>query len=258
MSSQAEASKSDLGPVQISEEEGVRLLHLGGGAVQSAMRIQAPYQLELEYTRSMMAFLLFKTCSPDVALIGLGGGSIAKFIYRYLPESRLTALEIHPEVIVAAREWFQLPADDERLRVLNADGAAYVRDHPEGQDVLLVDGYDANRVVEALVTDDFYQDCYAMLRPGGIAVFNLWGSDEAYPLYYSRLARAFGAHVLQLPSETKANIVVIAFRDPLPDASFVYLAGRAERLQADIGLEFDDFLVRMGYCNLCREDGFVL
>ena len=248
---------SALDPVQISENDGIRFLHLGGTAVQSAMRLSAPHQLELEYTRSMMGFLLFKLHPHDIALIGLGGGSLAKFIHRHLPASRIVAVEIHPQVITAARNWFGLPPDDQRLQVVSGDGVDFVRDHPGSQDVLLVDGYDAERVVAALVTPAFYQACYAMLRPGGVGVFNLWGSDPDYPLYFSHLAQAFGGHAMQLPSETKGNIIVFAFRAPLPDTTFAFLSGRADRLQADIGLEFDDFLVRMGYCNQCNEEGFI-
>jgi hypothetical protein len=59
--------------------------------------------LELEYTRGMMAFLLFQRMPRDIALIGLGGGSLAKYIHRHLPDSRLTALEIN-------RKWSPPPA----------------------------------------------------------------------------------------------------------------------------------------------------
>ena len=192
-------------PVEISERNDVRFLHLGGPAVQSAMRIKDPYALDLEYTRAMMAFLLFQRDPKDIALIGLGGGSIAKYIHRHLPESQLTALEINPEVVAAARAYFMLPQDDERLSVITGDGAAFVHANPDSQDVLLVDGFDAKRIVDALASPEFYRACRAMLRPGGVAVFNLWGSDEYYPRYYDRLARAFGEHVLQLPAEKKGQ-----------------------------------------------------
>lgn len=246
------------GEVQISEADGVRFLHLGGGAVQSAMRLDAPLQLELEYTRAMMGFLLFHRQPRDVCLIGLGGGSLAKFIHRHLPDSRLTALEIQPEVATAARDWFGLPPDDERLRVIVGDGADYVQTRPQSQDVLLVDGYDAEQIASELTTPAFYRACHAMLRPGGVAVFNLWGSDSRFQGFRDDLAQAFGQHVLQLPAETKANIVVFGFRAPLPDTSFAYLGGRAERLQSDLGLDYDSFLVGMGYCNACTRDGFLV
>jgi spermidine synthase len=245
-------------PVQISERGGVRYLHLGGPAVQSAMRIKDPHALELEYTRAMFTFLLFQPQPRDIALVGLGGGSIAKFIHRNLPETRLTALEINPDVVAAARSYFLLPVDDERLDVRVGDGAAFVHDHPDSQDVLLVDGYDAKRIVEALSSVDFYLACKAMLRPGGIAVFNLWGSDEYFPRYYERIAATFGEHVLQLPSEKKGNIIVFAFRKPLPNVGFALLEKAAQQWHAELDLEFPDFVERMRHWNPVGERGFVL
>ena len=45
--------------IDVSESSGVRSLHLGTPAIQSAMRLARPDALELAYTRTMMAFLLF-------------------------------------------------------------------------------------------------------------------------------------------------------------------------------------------------------
>jgi len=245
-------------PVEISERNDVRYLHLGGPAVQSAMRLKEPHALELEYTRAMMAFALFRSDPRDIALIGLGGGSIAKYIHRNLPQSRLTALEINPEVVAAARAYFMLPADDERLTVITGDGAAFVHDHPDSQDVLLVDGFDAKRIVDALTSAEFYRACKAMLRPGGVAVFNLWGSDEYYPRFFDRLARAFGEHVLQLPAEKKGNIIVFAFRKPLPGVKLEALQQHAQRLEAALGLEFENFVSRMRNWNPTSSEAFIL
>lgn len=247
-----------LSAVQISEKNGVRLLHLGGPAVQSAMRIRAPFELELEYTRAMMAFALFHPSARDVTLIGLGGGSIAKFIHHHLQSVRLTALEVNPEVVAAARAYFLLPADDERLTVRVADGATYVREQREALDVLMVDGYDAERIVEDLASPDFYRACLTALRPGGVAVFNLWGSDRRFETYRWRLQDAFCGRMLLLPAEQKGNVVVFGFKPPLPALNFTLLRGRAERCQGDLGLEFPRFLERLRSYNPCTESGFCL
>lgn len=154
--------------------------------------------------------------------------------------------------------YFLLPQDDARLGVLTGDGAAFVREHPESQDVLLVDGYDAKRIVDDLASPEFYRACKAMLRPGGVAVFNLWGSDAYYPRYYDRLSRAFGEHVLQLPAEKKGNIIVFAFRKPLPDVELPLLAREAHRLEAMLGLEFEAFVTRMRDWNPTSADAFIL
>ena len=69
-------------PLVISEERGVRHLHVGGEAIQSAMRLEDPWALELDYTRCMMAFRLFHAEPRRALMIGLGGGSLAKFVHR--------------------------------------------------------------------------------------------------------------------------------------------------------------------------------
>ena len=91
------------GQVQISEQDGVRYLHLGTDTVQSAMRLSDPNELVLSYTRSMLAFLLFAPAPRRVVNIGLGGGSLAKWIYRHLPNAQQVVLELNPRVIACMR-----------------------------------------------------------------------------------------------------------------------------------------------------------
>lgn len=243
-------------PVEISEKHGIRFMHLGGHAVQSAMRLRDPWALELEYTRAMMAFLLFVPEPREIALVGLGGGSIAKYVHRQLPDSRLTAVEINPQVVAAARGYFFLPPDDERLSVITGDGAMYVGQQQETVDVLLVDGYDALRIVEDLASPAFYAACRDALRPGGVAIFNLWGSDRFFDTYMLRIDRAFDEHTLRLPAEQKGNIQVFAFKPPLPDTDLRRLTELARRKEAEIGLELPRFLDRLRSINPC--DGPVL
>lgn len=231
--------------VEISEKDGVRYLHLGGMAIQSAMRIREPYVLELEYTRAMMMFLVFASAPRHICLIGLGGGSVAKFIHRYLLGSSLLALEVSAEVAAAARAYFLLPDDDDRLSVKVADGAAHVRASPESVDVLLVDGYDAHRIVEDLASDAFYHACHAALSAGGVAVFNLWGSDRFFDTYLARVQSAFDDRVLLLPAEKKGNIQVFALKEPLIDLSLDVLLPRARQWDTLLNLGLCRFLERM-------------
>ena len=251
-------SSGGLDPVEISEKGGVRYLHLGSNAVQSAMRIREPFALELEYTRAMMAFQLFHQAPREVVLLGLGAGSIAKFIHRHLASTHLTAVELNPEVIAAARGYFFLPPDDDRLAAIEGDGAAFVRDRPGHSDVLLVDAYDAKRIVEALASPGFYAACREHLRPGGIAAFNLWGSDVHYGTYFQRISQAFDGHTLILPAEKKSNVIVMGFKPPLPAGDFLLLAQRAQQLEVEIGLEMPAFLERMRAFNPKTEQGFEL
>ena len=148
----------DAETVYISEKFGVRTLHIGSDTVQSAMRIAAPNDLELSYTRSMMGFLLFNDKPKSVLMIGLGGGSVAKFIYQRMPWTTLRVIELSGRVVTVARRYFDVPPDDERFAVILGDGAEFV-DRPQVcADLLVVDGYDAESLVEALASDAFYRD----------------------------------------------------------------------------------------------------
>src|SRR5688572_27113654 len=115
-------SVAHAGAVYVTEKSGVRSLHIGSDTVQSSMRLARPNDLELSYTRSMMAFLLFAREPRNVLMIGLGGGSLAKFIYHRMPDARIQAVEINPQVIAIARQYFHVPQDDERFEIVTADG----------------------------------------------------------------------------------------------------------------------------------------
>ena len=74
--------------VEVSEQDGIRSMHLGSDTVQSSMRLDDPSALVLSYTRAMMAFLLFRPRPAHLLMLGLGGGSLPKFVYKHFPEAR--------------------------------------------------------------------------------------------------------------------------------------------------------------------------
>ncbi len=107
------------------DHDDLRTLHFDERFIQSAMRISAPRQLLLSYTRAMMAFLLFQPQPRHIVMIGLGGGSLAKYCYARLPEARISVLEIDADVI-ALRRTFLIPDDDERFRIIHADAGCAI------------------------------------------------------------------------------------------------------------------------------------
>ncbi len=237
--------------VDISEKDGVRALHLGSITVQSAMRISAPFDLELNYSRGMMMFLLFSANVRDILIVGLGGGSIPKFIHYYLPQIRVTAVELNPAVITAARGPFFLPPDDERLRVIEGDGIAYVSEHPESADVLMLDAFDANGLAPGLTSQAFYDDSFGALTRDGILIVNLWGSDKNFDVYLQRIEQACNGRVLVLPTGRPGNILVFGFKRDAGDLRWRTLRERARILESmHPKIPFLDFVERLREYNL--------
>jgi spermidine synthase len=228
--------------VYISEKFGVRSLHIGSDTIQSAMRIARPDELELAYTRSMMAFLLFAARPQRALLVGLGGGSLAKFIHARMPWVSVEVVEINPRVLTVARRYFHVPEDNERFTVIVGDGAEYVARPGPSVDVMLVDGYDGEAHVAALAERAFYAACHRRLNPGGILVVNLWGSDREFSDTLRRIEQAFPAGTLCLPAEKPGNIIVFGFRDSPGAVRWRDLERRAAELGPLYGLEFGRFV----------------
>lgn len=224
-------------PVEVSERDGMRSLHLGSSTVQSSMKLADPVELVLSYTRAMMGFLLFAPEPKHVVMIGLGGGSIAKFIYHRLPATRVTVIEANARVISTARAFFHVPEDDARLRVELGRGEEWVARGPAGCDVLLVDGYDGHSQAEELSTEAFYAAARRALAPEGLLVANLWSSNRRFDAWLQRIERTFETCVC-LPAQRHGNVAVFAFCRRRREMRWSELAARARRLQSGVGLEF--------------------
>jgi spermidine synthase len=184
-------------------------LHFSWHETQSCMDVREPDALNLEYTRTMMGFLVFVPEPANIAMVGLGGGSLAKFCHRHLPTTRMQVIEINPHVI-ALRTEFQVPPDDERLSVILGDGAEFIRSPPERFDVLLIDGYDDKGLPPGLSTQRFYDDCRDMLTPGGILVVNLHCGHRHWQRQVGRIRHSFNGSIVVVEDDDESNIVVFA------------------------------------------------
>ena len=239
----------DTKTVYVSEKFGVRSLHIGSDTVQSAMRLARPNDLELSYTRSMMACLLFHAEPRNVLMIGLGGGSVAKYVYHQLPEAKLRVLELDPQVVAIARQCFLVPPDDARFQVIVGDGAEYMARRDARADLIMIDGYDAESHVEALATREFYSDCRVRLSAGGILVVNLWGGDRQFNEVLKRMEGVFSDGTLCLPARKPGNVIAFGFRDPPGPLVWADLERRAEALEVRHGMEFPLFVAGLRSMN---------
>ena len=237
----ARSTPSPLPEVNFSDYGNLRYLHLGTEWVQGSMRLDAPFDLDLEYVQRMMAWLLFVDPSSvarrQAMQLGLGAASLTKFCRKKL-RMATTAIELNPQVIAACRLWFRLPADDERLCVILGDAAQVVASpHWQGRiDALQVDLYDQEAAAPVLDSEDFYADCRRLLTEDGVMTVNLFGRSSSYERSLAKIAAAFGAPAVWAFKPTReGNTVVLAQRTPQRPTR-VHLAAQAEVVQARWGL----------------------
>ena len=228
---------TELPEVSVSDDGEVRHLHLGTPWIQGSMRVAEPFEIELQYVQRMMAWLLFvepaSVTKRHAMQLGLGAGAITKFCHKKL---RLctTAIELNPQVLAVCRQWFKLPPDGPKLRVVLADAAEEIKNPMwlGTVDALAVDLYDHEAAAPVLDSPDFYADCRALLTEDGCMTVNLFGRASSFERSLKSMASAFGEDALWAFKPTReGNTVVLAQRTPSRPKR-TELAARAEAIQA--------------------------
>ncbi len=227
--------------VNVSEEGDVRHLHLGTPWIQGSMRMQEPFEIELEYVQRMMAWLLFM--EPDSVAgrhamqLGLGAGAITKFCHKKLAMC-CTAIELNPQVLSVCRSWFHLPPDGEMLRVVLGDAGLEIRG-PEWRgtvDALAVDLYDDNAAAPVLDSVDFYADCRALLTDDGVMTVNLFGRATSYGESLEKIATVFGEHAVWTFKATREGNSIVLAQRTATHLKRAELQARGEAMEARWGL----------------------
>jgi spermidine synthase len=196
----------------IDEDEGTVSLYFKAGSIQSQMREEAPVDLLLTYTRIITSFLKFHPLPRSIAMIGLGGGSMAKWCHRHLPHADITIIEVNPHVI-ALRDRFYIPEDDHNFRVLCEDGADYVARAPQTNDVLIVDGFSLEGQPPELCSQVFYNNCYHALTSSGLMIVNLTGDNDEANI--RRIGKSF-RNQISIVTSGDDDLVVLARKGKSP------------------------------------------
>jgi spermidine synthase len=222
--------------VTLSEDDGVRYLHLDTPWIQGGMRIRAPQVVEIDYIQRMLAALLWldlHTLAEGAAVqLGLGAGALTRFSAQQL-KMATTVVEINPQVIAANQRHFHLPREALVVRGDAADWLAQAE--PGSVRLLFVDLYDHEAAAPVLDDAGFYAACRAVLEDGGVMAVNLFGRHASFAESIARIATAFGSDTTwSLRPTRQGNSVVVATRGaPLPERA--ELLARAAQLEQRFG-----------------------
>ena len=224
----------------------MRYLHFGSPWVQGAMRIARPWALELEYTRELMLPLLLRGepgWPRSVLQVGLGAASITRFLHRHFPATRLTVIEISPEVVKAAYIYFKLPDAD--VTLLEEDGADYMARATAHYDLIVVDGFDARGRAGRLDSVPFYLDAKQRLSRHGFLAINLLTRRKSAGPSIERLGEAFGERVLELAPSEAGNVVALAATGPALRLAPSDLHAAALEMKLRTGLDLRPTIARL-------------
>jgi spermidine synthase len=232
--------KSQYGPVIVREQaDGVReLLFEHNGAIQSAYRPARPNELVLAYTQTTMSALAVVQRPQRMLIIGLGGGSMAKFLHRRFPQAHIDAVELDPMVVDVARRYFGL-VEDERLRVHVGDGRAFIEKSAQRYDIIFLDAFGPDSIPRTLTTREFLEAVRNHLSQDGVVAANIWGPDHN-PVYAPML-RTYQVtfdQVALVERVGRSNRIVLAGSEAIK-LTKADLVARAAQIQRESDLGFD-------------------
>ncbi|XP_060602078.1 eEF1A lysine and N-terminal methyltransferase-like [Ruditapes philippinarum] len=122
----------------------------------------------------------------SVLLVGLGGGGLPTYIHTYYPEIEIDVVDIDPEIVTLATEWFGFVPDD-KLKAHVDDGLVYIQTEKEKgrrRYVIMLDvnGSDVSVGMscppEPFVDENFLHCIKDSLFNGGVFILNLVCRDD--------------------------------------------------------------------------------
>lgn len=179
------------------------------------------------YTHMLDA--LIRSYQPDakrVLVLGLGAGIVPSMLAARGVD--VTAVEIDPASVRAAREMFDLP---DNVRVVQQDARTFLQSCAEPYDAVVVDLFAGDGVPEYLVTRDFFEAMRGCTSPTGVAILNTFADRQfrrPYAHLLATLRAAMPALVLyrtNYAGVVHVNSFLVAATDRLPAAVKVGLEG---------------------------------
>jgi spermidine synthase len=206
---------------------------------QSQSNLADAGDLPMPYSRTMGIAAIFPPEIRRVLLLGLGAGSIAVYLHRFVPDAAIDAVELDPGVIDAAKKYFGL-RETGSFHMIPGDARMFLNRHPEPYDLIFVDAFTGSYIPFHLMTREFYQLVRSRLSPHGVAAFNFLPSKDIFESNLRTLSLAFDNNIdlfrSDAPETGESNVVAIGRLEPLSEAETLQ---KAEAAQARYKFRFD-------------------
>lgn len=239
----------DKGVIEVIDDTLLRSMYFGTKSRQSCMLHVNPDFLTLLYTQAMMTSLLFIDKPKSVLIIGLGGGSLAKFILSHYPDCIIDAIEYREKVVKVARGYFKLP-ETSRLNIHIADAINGIKKIEKNKyDLILLDAFDKSSVSPSIERPEFISACKDRLNNNGVLAINLWSNSENFKPSFQTINTIFSGNTLRYLVKKKSNVIVFASKKTLSTSYLRQLHTKARVLQEQLDIKLSEFLTQLIHQN---------
>ncbi|MFK8021865.1 MAG: spermidine synthase [Pseudomonadales bacterium] len=164
------------GAYTVSQHQHYRYLSSGGRAIQGAMNVEQPMEVQSPVVKAMLEGLALSRSPLKALNLGVGCAAIERFLADQFPETKVSSVDVSKDVIDMARRHFELPAS---ALVECAAAESFVDRCFDSFDVVFCDLAIADQPASCLSNLDFQKACHGLLTDGGIFILNLLCDNNA-------------------------------------------------------------------------------
>jgi predicted membrane-bound spermidine synthase len=153
--------------------------------------------------------------AKNLFVLGMGAGGSIQVSREVAPEIEIDAVEIDPEVVRVAGDFFGLPQNDSKLHVHIADARPWLAEHAGKSDLVHIDLFQGGPYVPFyLTTVEFFRLVRSRMADGGMLILNVYDRSAG-----QELLQAMGATMKEVfPSIEKlsrpdGNHILFAFAE---------------------------------------------
>lgn len=187
---------------------------------ESEVNLADPDDLPMLYARPVSIAAIYPQDIKRVLILGLGGGSIATYLGRFLPDATIDAVELDPGVIGVAKKYFGI-RETSRLHLVESDARVFLNRHSEPYDLIIVDAFTGSYIPFHLMTKEFYQLVRDRLAPHGVGAINIVPAEKLFDSNVRTLKLAFDNLDFFNSGDRSlidSNVIVLGRLDPFTEA----------------------------------------
>lgn len=182
----------------------------GSEALESAVDLDHPLQLQVAYTRTLFGALFIQPKPERVLMIGLGGAGFHRVFAEVFPTALLQTVELDPKVFELCQTHLGFRPTD-LTPVTLMDGRMFVKRDKGKWDWLVLDAFRGGYVPPHLKTEEFYEECASRLSERGVFVTNLHSGNRLYASDLKTIQKVFPQVVL-FSTPDRGNVIACAVR----------------------------------------------
>ncbi|WDI32958.1 fused MFS/spermidine synthase [Hyphococcus flavus] len=184
-----------------------------------------PTELPSTYTQYVTVGAAYPQDVKHAAVIGMGGGRMTWYLSHYMPDLKVTAVELDPEIVKIADKYFDVRANDQ-INVVTSDGRTFIRRTKETFDFIIVDAYRGHFVPFHLLTKEFYEMVEERMNDGGVVVQNIAPSTMLFDHAIATIGAVFDNVDLY---KAGGNMVAVAYNGPHREKDDLLAAAQAQQ-----------------------------